>query len=133
MPPLLLPSLTTVTGTRSTTIGARSAPFVMGLDLPSGRSEHQAVAVGRATEEVFAGDEACRIGAVSGNPRASCCDSSLVASAAGAVLVPSSFGASNRSFRKVVSMAHMSKKGEWFVSRFTWDGKEYKKSRLFRA
>ena len=25
-------------------------------------------------------------------------------------------------------MAHMSKKGEWFVARFTWDGKEYKKS-----
>ncbi|MFH1267633.1 MAG: site-specific integrase [Planctomycetota bacterium] len=25
-------------------------------------------------------------------------------------------------------MAHMSKKGDWFVARFTWDGKEYKKS-----
>jgi integrase len=25
-------------------------------------------------------------------------------------------------------MAHMTKKGEWFVARFTWGGKEYKKS-----
>ncbi len=25
-------------------------------------------------------------------------------------------------------MAHMSRKGEWFVARFTWNGKEYKKS-----
>ena len=25
-------------------------------------------------------------------------------------------------------MAHMSKKGEWFVARFTWNDKEYKKS-----
>ena len=25
-------------------------------------------------------------------------------------------------------MAHLAKKGEWFIARFTWDGKEYKKS-----